>query len=334
MSPTQLKLKTILSLGAATLAFALVGCAHTPNPATHSTVIEFTGETIYPESAFWSAKQNRFFIGSVRHGDIGTVDTQGHYQAFIRSQSTPSTFGIHIDDKRNHLWVTIDDLGTSDKSSPTTQGKLAAVAQYDSKTGQQLGYWDVTPLTAGAHVANDIALDDVGNAYITDSFANVIYCIDTQGQISVFADSPLFKTGASFGLNGIAYHSDGYLLVGAWNSGELFKVNINQPQNVRKVALPETLAGKGMDGIALLDANHLIAAVSFENRTVSIESTDDWNTAQLIASQPTISTYPSAVAIKNAQAWTLNSRLDSLLDPKASKVNSFMLQKFQPTLGQ
>lgn len=313
----------VLALGLAAPGAAVSG----PKADLH-----FSSDTLYPESASWSAAQHRFFVGSVRHGTIGTVDQTGRYRRFVADPSLPSTFGVHVDDARQRLWVTVGDLGTSDKSSPATQGRLAAIAVFDSRTGARLAYYDLDTVGPGVRNANDVALDPSGNAYVTDSFAQVIYRIDAKGALVVFADSPLFKTGDMFGLNGVVYHPGGYLLVGAWNSGELFKVDVKDPSRIAKVALPETF--RGMDGINLTDPKHLVASVNVgAPRAVELASDDDWASAHIVATRAAVSSFPSAVAVSGRQAWLLNARIDTLLDPEATKVSDFILQSLAPSAG-
>lgn len=125
-----------------------------------------------------------------------------------------STVGILVDDERNTLWVANSDLGAGNRTKTATQGKLAGVAKYDATTRKRLAYYDLGALSEGSHFANDIALDKHGNAYVTDSFAPIIYKIDTAGKATIFAQNPMFNDADGFNLNGIAYHEGGYLLVG------------------------------------------------------------------------------------------------------------------------
>ncbi|CAN1233855.1 hypothetical protein LINPERPRIM_LOCUS4030 [Linum perenne] len=82
-------------------------------------------------------------------------------------------------------------------------------------------------------VANAIAVDYKGNAYVTNSLGtsegNFIWKVDSQGERSIFSRSPLFtRFPADYsnpGLNGIAYLSKGYLLVVQSNTGKMFKVD-------------------------------------------------------------------------------------------------------------
>ena len=312
---------------AVTLLASGAAYANNAAPLAGKTQITFTADKNYSESMSWSAKQNRFFVGSITHGTVGTVSPDGQYEQFITDDRLVSTVGILVDDSRNALWVANADPGAGSRTAAATQGKLAGIAKYDATTGKRLAYYDLGSLSKGSHFANDLSLDDVGNAYVTDSFAPIIYKIDTSGKTSIFAQSPLFKDAEGFNLNGIAYHKGGYLLVGKYNSGDLFKVSISDPTDIRRVELPASL--KGADGFNLWDDEHLYVAINFGfDKSVELVSTDDWATAKLVREVKSLETMPTAPTKVGNDIWVLNSRLDNLFDPKAEKVSDFVLQKF------
>ena len=64
--------------------------------------------------------------------------------------------------------VSCGALGNSARSSPATQGKLAALAAYDATTGERRAYHDLGGLVEGGHFANDLALDAQGQVYVTE----------------------------------------------------------------------------------------------------------------------------------------------------------------------
>jgi sugar lactone lactonase YvrE len=289
--------------------------------------IAFTADMTYPESVTWSAKQQSFMVSSVRHGVVGKVSTKGEYKPFITDKSLISSVGLLVDDKSNTLWVTNSDPGASDHTDTATQGKLAGVAAYDATTGERKAYYDLGSLSEGSHFANDLTLDANGNLYVTDSFAPIIYKIDTAGKASMFANNPLFKDADGFNLNGIAWHKDGYLLVGKYNSGGLFRVNVADPSDVKQVQLPEAL--KGADGIHLVDDQHLIVVQNMgADRTVELVSTDGWKSAKIEREVKSVMSMPTAATDVDGSIYVLNSRLDTLFDPKAKKVSDYLLQKF------
>ena len=328
--------RTILATAAAISVLAATPSLAADNEAPLGGLITFHAETVYPESVTWSAKQQRFFVSSVREGTVGTVSRDGHYTPFISDNRLVSTVGLRVDDARNTLWVTNSDPGAGQRTNAATQGKLAGLARYDATTGKLGAYYDLGKLSEGSHFANDVAVDARGNAYVTDSFAPVIYKIDTSGKASIFAENPLFKSGEGFNLNGIAYLPDGspgfiksagYLLVGKYNSGEIFKVGIDDPSKVTKVELSEPL--KGIDGFNLIDNAHLVAVVNLgADKAVELASTDHWKTATISREKKSIKSMPTAAAQVGSNVWVLNARLDTLFDPNAAKVSDYLLQKF------
>ncbi len=219
------------------------------------------------------------------------------------------------------------DTGTGKHTTVATQGKLSAVATYDATTGAPKAYVDLGSISAGAHFGNDLALDADGNAYITDSYFPAIYRIDTAGKAKVFVQSDLFKDGDGFKLNGIAWHPDGYLLVGKYNSGELFRVNLKTPTQIDRVQLPEVLTGA--DGFHLFDAQHLIAVQnSGVDRTIELTSTDGWKSATITRQQKSQRSMPTSATRVGNDGYVLDSRLDTLFDTAAPKVSDYLLQKF------
>lgn len=288
--------------------------------------IGFTADTVYPEGVAWSAQQQAFLVSSVRHGTIGKVNLRGEYSPFITDSALVTTAGLALDTQRQRVWVAIGDLGAATHSSPATQGKLAAVAAYDVKTGQRVAYHDLGSLHAGSHFANDLALDAKGNVYVTDSFSPVIYRVDTAGQATVFAQSELF-TGENFNLNGIVVHPDGYLLVNKHNSGELFRVSLKDPTQIARVQLPEAL--KGADGMVLRTPGRItVVQNSGADRTLDLVSTDGWKTARIARTQKSLQTFPTTAAKVGKDLYVVNARLDTLLTPDAPKVSDFVLQKY------
>lgn len=322
---TPSKLVRSLTL-AALLAAPMFGMGQAHADGVTTQGISFTAEQTYPESFAWDAKQNVFFVGSVRKGTIGKVSPQGVYTPFIQDAQLVATTGLAVDTKRNLLWVAICDLGASTRSAATTAYKLAAVAAYDATTGERRAYHDLGQLVQGGHMANDLALDAAGNVYVTDSFSPVVYRIDAKGQASVFAQSDAFK-GEGFNLNGIVAHPDGYLLVNKYNSGELFRISMANGADIQRVNLPEAV--KGADGMLLRDNTHLVIVQNAGNdQVVELVSTDGWKSATLQPARKTAQSFPTAAVKVGQDVYVLNSRLDTLLDKDAPKVSEYLLQKY------
>jgi sugar lactone lactonase YvrE len=323
MSRTFLAGAAAIAVIASTHAFG----AESSSPLSGKQEIAFAADTAYPESLSWSKAHQRFFVSSVRHGTVGAVSPDGQYKPFITDNKLVSTVGLLADDAHDTLWVTNSDPGAGERTDASSQGKLAGIATYNMTTGKRSAYHDLGSLSKGAHFANDVTLDAEGNAYVTDSFAPIIYRIDTAGKATIFAQNPLFKNGDGFNLNGIAYHRDGYLLVGKYNTGELFRVSLADPGDIHPVKLAEPL--KGADGFNLVDSQHLVVAINAGgDKTVELVSEDGWKTARIAREVKSAASMPTAATQAGGDIWVLNSRLDTLFDPKAKKVSDFILQKF------
>lgn len=319
---------TVHLRAASAALLALLAAAPTPaSAAGRAAAIPFsTGTPAYPESFSWSATLGRFLVGSVRHGTVGTVGRDGTYAPFITDDRLVSTVGILADDASGTLWVANADPGVGDRTGSATKGTLAGVGAYDLKTGKPKAYYDLGALRPGAHFANDVALDRAGNAYVTDSFAPLVYRIDTAGHPSVFAEDARFRTGEGFNLNGIAVAGDS-LLVGQYNTGELFRIGLKAPRQVEPVSLPEPL--KGADGFHLVDARHLVVVQNLGvDRTVELASTDGWRSARIVRTQKSAASMPTAATAAGGKLYVLDSRLDTLFDPKASKVATYSIEAF------
>jgi len=309
------KLFTITVLAAALSAAAVAGAGD----------VRFTAEQAYPEGVAWSALQDSFFVSSIHQGVIGKVGMNGHYTPFIRDDKLVSSVGLQFDVKRNLVWAAVGDLGNSARSTPATQGKLAALAAFDATTGERRAYHDLGRLVEGGHFANDLAIDAQGQIYITDSFSPVIYRLDAQGKASVFVRSELF-TGEGFNLNGIVWHADGYLLVNKHNSGELFRISTTGTPDIQRVTLPEAL--KGADGLLLLAPNRLaLVQNSGADRVVELVSNDGWKSATVASIRKTAQSFPTSAARVGKDYYVLNSRLDTLMTKDAPRVSDYLLQK-------
>ena len=144
-----------------------------------------------------------------------TVDLDGIMTEFVKDETLIAVVGLAVDNKINRLLVCNSDAGISKRSDKSTIGQLAQVISYDLTTGKKLNTINLGSLYPRGHFLNDLVLDNVGNIYVTDSFSPVIYKIDTEDKTSVLVTDKSFEVPqGTFGLNGIVYHSDNYLIVG------------------------------------------------------------------------------------------------------------------------
>jgi hypothetical protein len=281
-------------------------------------IVEVPGLT--PEGIEYDSVTDRFLLSSMGFGTIYAVTTEGEVSPFIQDDDLTATGGIHIDMPNRRLIVAnIDSQAVAQLftgSIPEQTG--AAVAAYDLDTGERIYFADLSPLEGVAvHAANDVTVDLEGNAYVTNSFAPVIYKITPEGEASIFIQNDRLAHPV-FGLNGIDFHPDGYLLAAMSGSGALLKIPLDAPEEITEVSLNEAF---GADGIYLSPEGTLYAvAVVFEDsdtqlnlqapdlQLIQVESEDDWNSAAITASTP-LPAGATTVTLRDGQPYVINAHL-------------------------
>jgi sugar lactone lactonase YvrE len=295
--------------------------------------VNITRANLYPEGTQYDDTNGRFLVSSQTTGSIGRVADDGTYAQFADDAQLISTIGLKLDqaDGRNRLLVAVSDPGYNlTRTSTATQRKLAAVAIFDATSGAKTGYVNLGSLrpNAAAHFANDIAVDAAGNAYVTDSFAPIIYKIDTQGVATVFLENAALAAPAgTFGLNGIVYHPGGYLIVAKSDEGALIKVPLTNPTDFTKVtATGLTLTGD--DGLQLTDDNTLLVACNAQGQVYRLSSTDNFGSVSRTGSFATGAVYPTTLAWRaGARSYVLYSHLDALQKSQTPPVSLFSLTR-------
>ncbi|HTF17076.1 MAG TPA: hypothetical protein VK658_03325 [Chryseolinea sp.] len=287
----------------------------------------FDAPKVYPEGIAFDTRNNVAYVSSVKTGTIGKVDATGNYTEFFVSKDLKSTYGMKVDEKRNRLWVCASDANYSKYKDPSTFKKMARVIAIDLSTGEKVADIDLSALFQGYHFLNDLALDDKGNVYVTDSFSPAIYRIDTKGTPSLFATNKLFKS-AFIGLNGIVFHPKGYLLVAHNTDGVILKVDMKDPSKVERVVIDQLFPGA--DGL-WLDARQSLIVVQNKgvNKVFKLASTDEWKTASVGASTPSSELFqnPTTCGQMKGQLYVLNAKLNEISDSTNKPSNSFSYQQ-------
>jgi sugar lactone lactonase YvrE len=312
--------------------------------------VNFTQAGLYPEGTQYDDQRGLFLVSSETAGRIGQVTDTGIYSTFSDDPLLISSVGLRLDAARNRLLVAVSDPGYNmARTSAATRGKLAALAIFSSSTGTKMSYVDLgafTPpgaATYPAHFANDIAVDGVGNAYITDSFAPIIYRVDAQGNVTRFLENAVLAAPTGkFGLNGIVYHPSGYLLVAKSDEGKLLKIPITTvpgsaatvPGAITTVTLPTALSLSGDDGLQLTNNTTLLVVCNTQGKVYRLTTTDDFasvtNAAGTAGAFSTGAVYPTTLARRaDSTSYVLHSYLSALQANQAPAVAAYKLQKLR-----
>jgi sugar lactone lactonase YvrE len=304
---------------------AVAACAAAkPEPTPR---IEFDALESYPEGIAFDQASNAYYVSSARLGNIGKVTPQGSYTVLHADSTLKSTYGIKIHPDGTRLFACVSDANYSKFTNPVTRMKMARLISVDLKTGKRLSDVDLSMLVPGKHFANDLTFDGQGNAYITDSFAGAIYKVTPDGKSSVFSKHELFRT-EGVGINGIVYHASGFLIVDNSSKGQLYKVDLKNPQNVEKIKIDQYFLGA--DGLILNDENSLTMVVNGgSDKIFQLSTTDNWKSAKVTASTSTEDrfTYPSTATLNGKQVWVMNAQFNQLLDSNSVPIKKFAIQQ-------
>ncbi|WP_461105436.1 gluconolaconase [Spirosoma koreense] len=316
------------------LSLCVVAC-NTDDPEFDSPLIPariaFTANRLYPEGIAFDPATGRFLVSSITQGKIGYVDEQGHYLSFIESDTQLiSAIGLKVHDGK--LYVCNGDQGVSNKSTAQTTLKTAGLFVYDLATGQNLRRTNLATLLPNAsHYANDVAFDDKGNAYVTDSFAPVIYKVPADtNQASIFVESPLFAQGEGINLNGIVYHPDNYLIVVKANQGILYKIDMSNGNKVTEITGASLPNGDGM-----LLFNNDLYVVNNRNRVSQVRSSDGWKTASVVKTDSVGYDQATTNVLAENKIYTLNARITEVnaavaaKNPALLQANTYSIQQFK-----
>jgi hypothetical protein len=301
----------------ATLSIVLVtACAPEPEPpaapaAPRGQVITAERGGFVPEGIEYDQANGRFLVGSIAEGTIFTIERDGSVVPFVRDADLKASVGIEADEPRDRLLVANSDSVVFGDSGAAGQAKLGV---YNLTTGERLAMVDLNAVigtpTSPSFFANDVTVDGDGNAYVTDTFQNVIYRVGADYQASVLHRFTSLPEGAA--LNGIVHHDDGYLLVVA--GANTYKVPVANPAATVQVAVTDPVDGQ--DGIVLTADGRLVATSNSESapQLVAFTSSDDWATAQRAGAAP-LAGQATTAAVVGAEVWAVHPHFNDAEPP-------------------
>jgi len=279
-------------------------------------LIKIEGLAQNPEGIEFNKNDNTFFLSSLNANPIVKVNFDGTFKPFTSGEKFPlSTAGIQIDYKRNRLLVAgFNGTELMDKD-PKTKG-TAFLRIYNLKTGvieKDINLSSLLP-DAFAYFANDIAVDNKGNAYISDWYARVVYKVDLDGNPSVFWKN---ETGIESGANGLDFHPNGYLLVSVLNVNDkglytdygLVKIPVNDAKSAKVVDFSDT-GFTGFDGMVINSKGNVIGVTNNGtspggNTLIELSSKNDWKSAKIVNSK-SITTSTTLVVTPSNNNYIIN----------------------------
>ncbi|MEX0632674.1 hypothetical protein M8494_13685 [Serratia ureilytica] len=112
-----------------------------------------------------NARAGAFLVSSLRGGQLGLVYPDGRYRRFSTGSGLITTSGMLVDAERNRVLVCNEDVGVSLNSTSGTRNRVAQMLEFNLDTGALQQTYDLSSLSRGPTLANDLALDAQGNIY-------------------------------------------------------------------------------------------------------------------------------------------------------------------------
>ncbi|MBN1199961.1 MAG: MBL fold metallo-hydrolase [Bacteroidales bacterium] len=190
---------------------------------------------LIPEGIAYSSSTNSFYIGSIFKTKIIRVNAEtGVYMDFIPSDNPGlQVLGMTVDERTGSLWACANGIKNGHE--------IAAVIRFDLHDGKQLTYVefaDTVPV-----LFNDLALDNDGNVYFTNSSGETIYRIDHRtGAMTPFIEGKNIACP-----NGITISPDNKFLYVASETNGIRIIDIE-----KKIIVGEkdtTFISTGIDGL-------------------------------------------------------------------------------------
>jgi sugar lactone lactonase YvrE len=259
------------------LAGLAAGCTVTGGAGrTPSRIVVERGGFI-PEGIEFDTTQRRFLTGSLVDGTVYEIASDGTLTPFVVDSDLVSSVGIEVDEPRDRLLVANSDRAVFDGQGPG----VSKLGVYRLSTGARIAMVDLGAVAGGNDesivFANDVTVDDAGNAYLTDTWMNVVYRVGTDYQPSVLYR---FEPTTGLGLNGIVHHPDGFLIVVAvGGQGLLYRIPVDDPAGAEPIELSDPATGA--DGLLWAPGGELIVVSNSTSSVMAYTSDDGFRSAEL-----------------------------------------------------
>ncbi|MEL6186440.1 MAG: hypothetical protein AAFU79_17600, partial [Myxococcota bacterium] len=275
-------------------------------------LIRFTtgpaAQPLLPEGAAFDRRRGAFVLGSASTGTLSVVDAAGRLSVLVPGTQFggAGTFGVEVDEARDRILVVAASL-----ADPTV-GQLFAFA---ASTGALIFSVDLAALTPGLSFCNDVAIDEDGVAYVTNSDQGVIYRVDLEGTASVhFADAAFAPADPATenGFNGIVHHPSGFLLVAHSSTDRVIKITTDEAPVAMVVDVPEG-ALAGPDGMELVGDALVVANNTGLHFALQLRSQDEFLTASVDGDPfPTGDIFPTAIVEVGGDAYVSSAYFNVL----------------------
>jgi hypothetical protein len=299
--------KSRVAMAVAVLSAAL----STPAAIAEAQSIALPGLRAFPES-LTSTVDGTLFIGRLGDGGIVRANSRtGEVVVFVApgESESRSILGVFADDAANTLWVCSNDL--SALGGPSSGGNSgSALKGFDLSTGAAKRS---VPLPGAHAFCNDIAVDSSGAVYVTDSAGpNILRLPAEASAFDVFASSPQFAPPqGGFGLDGIAFGSDGNVYITTYTAGGFFRVDVKGGKADRVTQLHSATPLTRPDALRMLGKNSFLLIEG----SGTLDRVDVKGDGFVVAPIRGGFREPTSVTRVGSTAWVSEGQLSFFFDP-------------------
>jgi sugar lactone lactonase YvrE len=294
------------------------------------TPINLPSDFQYP-NGITRASNGTLYVGSIVSGRILRISPKGELETFFPgSEEVFAATALRLDEQREILWGTSADfLGVPSPNGETIR-RPHRIFAIDTRTGIVLR----VILMPDSGYGNDIALDQNGGVYVTDSVRPRIYYLAAGAdQLQIWAEDEQFGS-QEIGLAGIARRPDGVTIVGLYSRGELLKV-IPQPQGGVKVeAIPLERKLENPDGLQFAPDGSLLVAegavASGNGRLLRINALSSGTESKSVETIVEGMESPTNLTVAGNKVWVTESRIRRRILPgqEQEMPDGFFIRRF------
>jgi len=262
-----------------------------------------------PEALAFDPRTKRYFLGTIREGEILVSDDQNQFDVFADSASVDelmAVLDVEVDAERRHLWVATAALTQWRDYRDGVRGRTLLL-KLDLDSGELLAKHRLIP-DRRPHAFGALAVAKDGTVFAADTASPGIYRLEPGDQFP-----QLFFTHANFAsMRGIALSDDDSKLYLADYEIGIFVVETADASKAWKLFTPENLNEGGIDGLYFWQ-DHLIVIQNgiSPQRVLRLELGDDGlgvvQVAPLVASLPKFDTPTYGVVAENELVFFANS---------------------------
>jgi len=273
---------------------------------------------LIPEGITFDSATGDFYISSIYKNKIVKISKNSEWSDFIASNSDGFVggVGLHVDSKRRILWACSGNvMGDQFRTG---------IFAYDLNT-KKLIKKIFYPISTSQRLFNDIAIDNEGFIYITDTFDNSIW----KWGISMKEPQKISIIGDLKYPNGIEISPDNEYLFVASNDGlKRFDFSNNRMEMIQMPK--DSLTSRRLDGIQFYE-NSIIGVQNRigKSRIVRLYLSDEFDKVvriELIDDSNKYFNIPTTNVIANGYLYVIaNSQLDNLDQDNIKIINPEIL---------